>query len=150
VPSDIFDFDLAKFRLEYNLIGLYMLSNKQNDAKKCLDKIRYNPKLKESDKFKQRKLIILSMKLATYYALANKADLESFERLIECFSFIMEYFFSVFDFKEESYLKLLRQLISMLVCIVSNDKDNLKNYTDYAKQIIDYKDMDSKFDGKNY
>jgi hypothetical protein len=149
VPLDIFDFDLAKFRLEYNLIGLYMLSNKQNDAKKCLDKIRYNPKLKESDKFKQRKLIILSMKLAIYYALANKADLDSFERLIECFSFIMEYFFSVFDFKDETYLKLLRQLISMLVYIVSNDKDNMKNYTDYAKQIIDYKDMDSKFDGRN-
>ena len=37
----------------------------------------------------------------------------------------------------------------MLVYIVSNDKDNMKNYTDYAKQIIDYKDMDSKFDGKN-
>jgi hypothetical protein len=30
-----------------------MLSNKQNDAKKCLDKIRYNPKLKESDKLEK-------------------------------------------------------------------------------------------------
>ena len=148
MPSDVFDFDLAKFRLEYNLIGLYMLSNKHNEAKKCLDKIRYSPKLKESDKFKQKKLIVLIMKLAIYYASANKADFDSFERLLECFSFIMEYFFVVFDFKDETYVKRFRKLLSMFVHILINDKENIKECTDYAKKIIDYKDIDSKLDGK--
>ena len=125
-----------------------MLSNKHNEAKKCLDKIRYSPKLKESDKFKQKKLIVLIMKLAIYYASANKADFDSFERLLECFSFIMEYFFVVFDFKDETYVKRFRQLLSMFVHILSNDKENIKECTDYAKKIIDYKDIDSKLDGK--
>ena len=148
MPSDVFDYDLCKLRLEYNLFGLYLLSNRRNDAKKCLDKFRYNPKLKDSDRFKQRKLVILCINLSIYYASANKADLDSFDRLTECFSFIMELFFNAFENKDENYVKLFKQLISILVYIVNNDKDNIKNYADYAKQIVDHRDVDDKLDSK--
>ena len=57
-------------------------------------------------------------------------------------------FFNAFENKDENYVKLFKQLISILVYIVNNDKDNIKNYADYAKQIVDHRDVDDKLDSK--
>ncbi len=124
------------------------MNNKQNDAKKCLDKLRFNSKIQKNDKFKQQKLVISSFSLAMFYVSSNKSDINALDNLIECFDFIMEYFFNVFDVKDELFFKYYSQLISLFINVLSNDKENMKKYIEYAKKIIDYNDIDSKLNGK--
>ena len=123
------------------------MNSKQCDAKKCLDKLRKNPAIKEIDKFKQRRLVILCLNLAIHFASSIKADINALENLIDCFNFIIEHFFNVFDFKDENYVKYFCQMLNLLYFVVLNDKEHITEYSKYAKKVIENKEIDNQMNG---
>lgn len=137
---------------------LYILNKNYSKAKQCLDKIKFNTSIKHLNIIKQYQLFKLYFNLAIIFnnsyknRLNNglKASLNENENLIECFEYIFDLFFNIFNINDKFILQYFYYLLIIMINVLKVNDKNIDMYSSYAEKLIKYTDIDYSLDGNLY